>query len=118
MRCCGWRATHASPLRSFRLPLLRRGEALRGTPKNAVHFLGTPTRPLAACGAVVGGRRMPRPYGASGYRFFVGARHCGAPQKMLCIFWGPRLAPLPHAVLWLEGDACLAPTELPATASS
>jgi hypothetical protein len=45
--------------------------------------------------------------------FFVGASR--GPQKTRCVFWGAPhcLAPLPPAVLWLEGDACVAPTEPP-----
>ena len=36
--------THASPLTSW---MSRKGRGMRGTPKNAVRFLGTPTRPYA-----------------------------------------------------------------------
>jgi hypothetical protein len=35
-------ATHASPITSW---MSRKGRGMRGTPKNAVRFLGTPTRP-------------------------------------------------------------------------
>ena len=35
----------------------------------------------------------------------------GHPKKRFAFFGVPRLALLPHPVLWIEGDACVAPTE-------
>jgi len=40
---------------------IRRGKALRGTLKNALRFLGVPTRPLSAHAAADGGRRNASP---------------------------------------------------------
>jgi hypothetical protein len=52
---------------------------------------------------------MRRPY--EGSLFFVGASR--GPQKTQRVFWGAPhcLALLPPPVLWMEGDACVAPTE-------
>jgi hypothetical protein len=44
-------------------------------------------------GCCVGAGLKPAPTAAS----LVGVRHCGAPQKTRCVFWGPRLALFQYA---------------------
>src|ERR1700724_2198489 len=57
-------------------------------------------RPLSTCAVADRGRRMRRPYEGS---FFV------------CRGRGICLAPSPHARLLIEGDACVAPTNVPSS---
>src|SRR5436309_14502518 len=67
--------------------MLKQGEAMRGTPKNALRFLGTPTRPYEVTERPrrrrVGAGLKPAPTNRE--RPFVGATHWVA------------LAPPPHA---------------------
>ena len=44
-------------------------------------------------GSCAGAGLKPAPTAAS----LVGGRHCGAPQKTPCVFWGPRLALFQYA---------------------